>query len=73
MDQELDTLKDNVIKSDKLLKAASKPHSGHVFNQRESEKLTYKLRIKERQALELHEYCNDLQEALINKNGKDFS
>ena len=71
-DQELDTLKDNSIQSNKLWKATGMPHPGPVFNQRKSDKLTYKLCLKERQALELKEYSNDLHKALINKNGKDF-
>ena len=32
--QEMDMLKDNAIKSDKLWKAAGRPHSGHVFELR---------------------------------------
>ena len=54
------------------MEVAGKLHSGPVFNKRKSEKLKYKLRINERQALELKEQSNDLHEALINKNGKDL-
>ena len=52
-----------------------KPPASHilfVFNKRKSYKLTDTLLIIEHQTLELNEYSNELHEALINNNCKDF-
>ena len=45
--QELDLLKEKAISSNKVWKAAGKPHSGPIFQQRKSDKLAYKFKIRE--------------------------
>ena len=42
-DQELDSLKDNAISSNKVWKSAGRPRSGPLFTKRNSDKRTYKL------------------------------
>ena len=46
--QELDLLKEKAISSNKVWKAAGKPHSGPIFQQRKSDKLAYKIKIREK-------------------------
>ena len=70
--QELDLLKDNSISSQNLWKTAGKPRSGPCFDKYRSDKLAYKLLIRQRQQEETHSYTNDLHEALLNKEGSEF-
>ena len=51
--QELDLFKEKAISSNKVWKAAGKPHSGPIFQQRKSDKLAYKIKIREGKENEL--------------------
>lgn len=70
--QELDCLKEEAVKSHSIWKAAGKPRSGFCFDKYRSDKLAYKLAIREHQQQEKSAYSNDLHEALINKQGQNF-
>jgi hypothetical protein len=71
-DQELDLLKDESIKSHKLWKVAGRPRSGPCFNKYKSDKLAYKSRIRNSQQDETLSYSNDLNDALLHKQGSTF-
>ena len=60
------------MSSNKLWKAAGKPHNGPIYDQHKSDKLAYKLRLKDEIQPELSCYSNDLHEALLEKAGTDF-
>ena len=72
MDPGAGNLKDKSISSNKLWKAAGKPHNGPIYDQHKSDKLAYKLRVKDEMQRELNCYSNDLHEALLEKAGTDF-
>ena len=67
--QELDLWKEKAISSNKVLKAAGKPHSGPIFQQRKSDKLSYKIKIREGKKNEQFSYSNSLYDALSEKEG----
>jgi exonuclease III len=71
-DQELDLLKEESIKSHTAWKLAGRPRSGPCFNKYKSDKLAYKLRIRNNQEGEKLSYTNDLNDALILKQGNTF-
>jgi Reverse transcriptase (RNA-dependent DNA polymerase) len=71
-DQELDLLKEESIKSHNLWKQAGKPRNGPCFNKYKSDKLAYKLRIRNSQKEETSCYTNDLNDALLQKQGTTF-
>jgi exonuclease III len=71
-DQELDLLKEESIKSHKLWKIAGKPRGGPYFDKYKSDKLAYKLRIRNSQQKETSCYTNDLNDALLQKQGSAF-
>ena len=58
-------VKDKSISSNKLWKAAGKPHNGPIYDQHKSDKLTYKLRAEDEMQRKLSCYSNDLHEALL--------
>jgi len=70
--QELDCLKEEAIKSHRIWKAAGQPRSGPCFNKFRTDKLSYKLAIREHQQQEKSAYTNDLHESLTNKQGSNF-
>ena len=71
-DQELDLLKEESIKSHSAWKSAGRPRSGPYFNKYRSDKLAYKLRIRSSQQDEVLSYTNDLNDALLQKQGNTF-
>lgn len=71
-DQELDLLKEESIKSHTAWKLGGRPRSGPCFNKYKSDKLAYKLRIRNNQEDERLSYTNDLNDALIQKQGNTF-
>lgn len=71
-DQELDLLKEESIKSHNLWKIAGKPRCGSCFNKYRSDKLAYKLRTRSSQQKESLCYTNDLNDALLQKQGSTF-
>jgi len=71
-DEELDTLKEAALESDKLWKAVGKPRSGPLFNNRQRACLLYRQRIREGKRSEDLIYMNELNDALIKKNGPAF-
>ena len=71
-DQELDLLKEESIKSHSAWKSAGRPRSGPYFNKYRSDKLAYKLRIRSSQQDEVLRYTNDLNDALLQKQGNTF-
>jgi exonuclease III len=71
-DQELDLLKEDSIKSHVAWKSAGRPRSGPYFNKYRSDKLAYKLRIRSSQQDEAVSYTNDLNDALLQKQGNTF-
>jgi len=71
-DEELDTLKEAALESDKLWKDVGKPQSGPLFNNRQRACLLYRQRIREGKRSEDFVYMNELNDALIKKNGPAF-
>ena len=71
-DQELDLLKDESIKSHNLWKIAGRPRSDPCFNKYSSDKRAYKSRIRSSQQDETSSYTNDLNDALLQKQGSTF-
>ncbi len=70
--QELDCLKEKAIESDKIWKANGRPRSGPIFNKRSADKRAYKAGIRKTQSESVQSYSNDLNDALLSKNGNDF-
>ena len=56
----------------KLWKAAGKPRTGLIYQQRQSNRLQYRKRIREERKSETMVYTNELHEALLQKNGNEF-
>lgn len=71
-DQELDLLKEESVKSHSAWKLAGRPRCGPIFNKYKSDKLAYKLRIRSSQQIEALSYTNDLNDALLQKQGNIF-
>ena len=55
-----------------LLHIERKPHLGPIFMQRNSDKLVYKIKIREGKENELFDYSNSLHDALSEKEGGEF-
>jgi len=70
--QELDCLKEASIKSHTLWKAAGSPRSGACFDKSRADKMAYKLAIRQNQLQEKSAYTNDLHDALVHKQGRNF-
>ena len=70
--EELTLFKQMAIDAYKAWKAAGKPRSGLVFNNRQRSRLQYRKLIKEYQQAPTSSYTNDLHEALLKKNGTAF-
>ena len=70
--ENLQLLKEESIASNRLWKAAGKPHNGKIFEDRQNCRREYRklLRVSENNALRV--YTNDLHEALLRKNGPAF-
>ena len=71
-DEELRTLKDAAIDSNKIWKDAGKPRHGPIFLRRQSCKSQYRKRIREKEKAESKTYTNDLHDALMLKNNTAF-
>jgi len=70
--QELDCLKTQAIKSNKLWQNAGRFRSGPVYCKRNSDKRAYRLAIRRAQADTNERYSNDLHELLLHKEGSEF-
>jgi len=70
--EELSLLKEASIKSNKIWKAAGKPHHGPIYSERQSSRLLYRKCLRDNQRLDTEIYTNDLHEALVRKNGTAF-
>ena len=71
-DEELRLLKQESIDSNRAWKAAGKPRHGPLFSKRQSCRLLYRKRIRDKQRTDTEVYTNDLHEALSQKNGFEF-
>jgi hypothetical protein len=71
-DQELDTLKESAIASDRIWKAAGRPRNGPLFTKRSSDKRSYKLAIRKHQTDSTEVFTNELHESLLRKSGQSF-
>ena len=70
--EELDALKADSIKSNELWKAAGKPRSGQIFENRRICRLRYRKGIKEYEKMSTETYTNDLHDALLCKDNTTF-
>ena len=70
--EELTVLKQAAIDTDRLWKAAGKPRSGQIFDNRQKSRLVYRKRIRECERSSSFTYTNELHEALLKKNGPAF-
>ena len=68
----MNDLKSRSIDSCIIWKAAGRPRSGPIFNLYRKDKMAYRHGIRARQLSEKQLYTNDLHEALLKKNGKQF-
>jgi len=57
---------------DRLWKAAGRPRSGSVFSERQRARLQYRRRIREGKSVETSSYSNELNDALLRKDGNSF-
>jgi len=71
-DEELNSLKEDSIDSNKLWKAAGKPRQGPIFDRRQLCRLRYRKQIRDGEKLTQSSYTNDLHDSLIHKNGPEF-
>jgi len=70
--QELSELKAAAVNSARAWQQAEKPRQGLIFQNYYKDKLLYKKRLQEDKKLETVSFTNDLHEALLRKNGKEF-
>ena len=68
----MDCLKAKSIETDRLWKEMGRPRSGELYLQRTSAKQQYRHAIRLAQNSSTTSYSNDLHEALICKQGKQF-
>ena len=68
-DEEMSSLEDDSIDSNKLWKAAGKPRQGPIFDRRQLCRLRYRKRIRDGEKLTQSSYANDLW---MHKNGPEF-
>jgi len=71
-DEELDILKEDSVKANRLWIAAGKPRQGSVFDKRQCTRLQYRRRLREAQRSTDEMYTNELHEALLRKQGPTF-
>jgi hypothetical protein len=71
-DQELSDLKSASLNSDRLWKAAGKPKSGALFQQRQQARGAYRLRLRRADTLYRDYYSNALNDALADKDTPAF-
>jgi len=65
--EELSILKQNAIDTNKVWKAAGKPHYGPIFYKQQSCRLIYRKRLRQEQNSETYSYTNALHDALLRK------
>ena len=70
--EELSILKKDAVETSKIWKAAGKPRSGLIFNNRQRSRMQYRKRLRECEQQSTLSYTNDLHEALLRKNGVAF-
>jgi endonuclease/exonuclease/phosphatase family metal-dependent hydrolase len=70
--QELDSLKESAIESDKTWKAAGRPRSGPLYTKRSVDKRAYRSAVRKNQRESEDSVTNDLHDALISKHGTEF-
>jgi len=70
--EELSTLKQASVESDKLWKSVGRPRSGPIFANRQSCRLKYRKCLRDNKQSETEHYTNDLHEALLQKNNTSF-
>ena len=71
-DENLNTLKQAAIESNKLWKGAGKPKHGPIFNKRQLCRAQYRKGIRDGKKLDTTVFTNDLHEALLAKDGPTF-
>ena len=71
-DEDLSSLKQASVESNRLWKAAGKPRHGSIFDKRQRCRAQYRKRIREGQQLSTSVYTNELHEALLAKDGPNF-
>ena len=65
-------IKDSVIESDKIWKAAGRPRSGPLYSRRSTDKRAYRAAIRKNKRDSDSLFTNDLHDALLSKQGNDF-
>ena len=65
-------MKEKAISSNIVWKVTGKPHSGSISQQRKSDKLAYKIKIREGKENEHFSYSNSLHDAFIRKKGGEY-
>ena len=60
------------VDANKLWKAAGKPRHGSVYSARQSSRKRYRVRLRDKQAMESQSYTYDLHGTLLLKNGTTF-
>ena len=70
--EELSILKKDAVETNKIWRAADKPRSGLIFNNRQRSRMQYRKRLRECEQQSTLSYTNDLHEALLRKNGVSF-
>ena len=63
---------EEAVSSNTVWKATREPHSRRIFKQRKSDKLAYKIKIREGNENEQFSYSNSLHDALSGKEGDEF-
>ena len=70
--EDLKLLKEAAVISDRFWKEAGKPSNGPLYQKRQSTKLQYRKRLREKQRAETVTYTNDLHDALLKKDRNVF-
>ena len=70
--EELTSLKEAAIESDRVWKVAGRPRSGSISDKRHADKRKYKRMLYKEQRAEKESYSNDLHDALMSKTRNNF-
>ena len=65
-------IKRKINKLEQNLESAGKPHTGPIYTHKKSDKLAYKLHIRQGFNSEKLSFSNALHEAISHKSGNDF-
>ena len=71
-DVEMKETKDRSVASSKIWKEAGRPRSGPISEQYRKDKAVYKREVRTRKQQEKEVYTNELHEALLKKEGRNF-